>query len=552
MMSYAIDDSLIRALPDLSMIVQEDGMVQSYIGGRTLRIADLPADGTSVPLTTFFGEETTRDIKRLIRRVLKARRTVMCVIRVNDLERDLQISPHGVGRALLVLRNVGNTSENSSDAAATALSPPQVLERDEIFRIAQQMISDGRLLDRCVGLALVRLGRLPGLEKVLGRRHGEHLLQSAATGLERLSRKPAARGVPTLRTGRYSTDTLLAMIGPVYDRDALAPWTEDIRMAFAQPVDLGGRSYELDPSLGVVVAPADGTGLEQLLTRAEIALAEAVTTGQPVQFFCADMGLSSLARLDMHDEIRWALERQQFLLHYQPRVELCSGRVVGLEALLRWRHPSRGLLAPPSFIALVEATVHAEGIGRWVLDQACQDLRVLDEHGLAHIAISVNVSRRHFSSEGLVRHIDAAAAAAGVNQGRLALELTERTLAGELPIDTVIEPLRASGVRLVIDDFGSKPISLRRIADLPLLAVKMEAAMVRDIEWSAAARKLCAAAIDFARGLGVTVVAKNVENATQRDFLTARGCHEAQGLLFGAPEPLPAAIDKLRKSPRHS
>ncbi|MGB8327971.1 MAG: GGDEF domain-containing phosphodiesterase, partial [Steroidobacteraceae bacterium] len=523
-MSQSIEDSLIRALPELCMIVRDDGSVQTHMGGRSLGIAELEQVGETFTLAELFGQETTREIRQLMRRVLKTREPITYLLLHENHERELQITPHGVGRVFVVVRNVSADSERrGASRGQSAEAVHELLGRDAILELAHQAIADARLLDRRIGVVLVNLRRLPAIERAIGRAHSERLLEAAVFRVHRATRGSQSDRVQTPRVGRYAADTLLALVDAIPDRDAAGAVVDRLRAALAEPVTLNGREYELDPALGVVLVPGDGLELEELLGRAEVAMAEAIGRNASIEFFSDTVQLKSIARLDVHEEIGWAIERDQFELYYQPRIELASGRIVALEALLRWRHPTRGMLAPASFIEFVEATGHAERIGEWVLGKVCRDLNVLEARGLGALRISVNVSRRHFSSPLLAQHVRAAAAAANVALGRLELELTERMVSSDAAGLAAAVALRPAGMRLIIDDFGTAPISLRQLAELGLSAVKLDRSIVQGIDGTPDTQALCTAAVAVARSLQLTIIAEGVESPSQRDFLARQG-----------------------------
>ena len=258
-----------------------------------------------------------------------------------------------------------------------------------------------------------------------------------------------------------------------------------------------------------------------------------------LRFFNPAMQAQVMARTTLEADLRWALQHQEFVLHYQPQVD-AQGRTLGHEALLRWQHPMRGLVMPGSFIAAAESCGAIVPMGRWIMQAACQQLVTWANQADAQaLTIAVNVSARQFRQADFVAQVQAVLLQTGANATRLELELTESQLLDDVPgVIAKMAALRALGVRLSLDDFGTGYSSLAMLKRLPLNQLKIDQAFVRDMLADPQDAAIIRAIISMGESLSLEVIAEGVELAEQRDALRALGCHHFQGYLFGRPAPL--------------
>ena len=317
---------------------------------------------------------------------------------------------------------------------------------------------------------------------------------------------------------------------------------EKVRQAIGQPFALDGGEVLSTVSIGVAVSVAGEVAAEELLRRADTAMYEAKRAGRNgVRFFDPAAQQAMEARLAFEADLRSALPEGQLHLYYQPQVDR-EGRVFGAEVLLRWRHPVRGSVPPSAFIPVAEDSDLIVGIGRWVLEGACAQLKAWSaQPHLAPLQLSVNVSARQFRQPDFVAQVGAALQAHGVAPQRLKLELTESLVL--LNVDDAVakmQAIRALGVGLSMDDFGTGQSSLAYLIRLPLDQLKIDQSFVRELDSTGAGAVLVQTIIGMARSLGLSVVAEGVETPAQRDFLERSGCEHYQGYLFGRPVPLAA------------
>jgi EAL domain-containing protein (putative c-di-GMP-specific phosphodiesterase class I) len=294
-----------------------------------------------------------------------------------------------------------------------------------------------------------------------------------------------------------------------------------------------------------VIFPGDGTTPAQLLRNAAIAMDCAKENGRNnVQHYRPEMQLLAARRLELETELRGALERGEFEVYYQPRVQLSNGRVSGFEALLRWRHPRQGLLGPAEFIPILEDTGLIVAVGEWVLRTACQQIRSWQKMGIDSPPIAVNLSARQFHQRDLDSVVARIVAETGVDAAKLELELTESLLMRE-PEEAArtLHRLQHMGIRLAVDDFGTGYSSLAYLKRFPIAALKIDRTFVSDVTSNPGDAAITVAIVNLAHSLGMKVVAEGVETEEQLAFLNLHGCDEVQGYLFSPA--LPAAEAQL-------
>jgi len=310
-----------------------------------------------------------------------------------------------------------------------------------------------------------------------------------------------------------------------------------------------GRSFMVTGSIGVALFPADGQDAATLLRRADAAMYLAKDRGKNnVQVYTADLADTAARQFELETALRLALSRNELLLHYQPKIEIASGRMLGVEALVRWAHPTRGLVPPGDFIPLAEERGLIVPIGRWVIQAACRQIRDWRSAGFVAPSVAVNLSARQFVSDTLVEDLVHALALYGLAPPDLEVELTESVLmADPQRANEVLGQLHAMGVRISIDDFGTGYSSLSYLKRFPAHTVKIDRSFISGLPSDPDDTAITQAVIAMAHSLGLTVVAEGVETAEQLSLLRDLGCDEAQGYLLGRP--MPAADLQARLEP---
>jgi predicted signal transduction protein with EAL and GGDEF domain len=307
----------------------------------------------------------------------------------------------------------------------------------------------------------------------------------------------------------------------------------------AAPFELDGQEIHALASIGIAVFPDDGLEPAELLKNADLALYRAKAEGRGrLRFFEPEMDAQTRARRRLEWELRRALERQELVLHYQPQLDLGTDRLAGVEALVRWQHPERGLVPPGEFIPIAEASGLIRPLGAWVLREACRQAKVWADAGRP-LTVAVNLSPAQLRHPDILEAIDRALTESGLDPGLLELEITETLLmeGGESGMHRHVQALAARGIRLAIDDFGVGYSSLSYLKRLPVHKIKVDRSFVRDIGQDPEDEAVVRAIVTLGHALAKRIVAEGVETEAQMRFLRELGCDVIQGFLFGRPQP---------------
>jgi len=381
--------------------------------------------------------------------------------------------------------------------------------------------------DAAVWVAALDLDHFKYVNDTLGHGAGDEMLKVAATRLQ----MAVGRADTVARTG--GDEFVLVLPGRVDESEAAATMRA-VLQTLAEPLRLHGQELVMTGSAGLAAWPADGHDAATLVQHAEVAMYRAKDLGRnAVQFYTPAMNARARERMALEGALRSALHHGEFELYYQPQVDLETGWVVGLEALIRWRHPSMGMVRPDRFIHLAEETGLIVPIGAWVLRTACRQSRAWQHAGYGPLRIAVNLSARQFAQPGLVRDIARVLEETGLSPHCLEIELTESLVMEDVEgaIRTMGE-IKAMGVKLSIDDFGTGYSSLSYLRRFPVDVLKIDRSFVRDITISEDDAAMVAAIIELARGLRMRVIAEGVETEAQLDYLKRRGCDEVQGHVY--------------------
>ncbi|HMX11898.1 MAG TPA: bifunctional diguanylate cyclase/phosphodiesterase, partial [Burkholderiaceae bacterium] len=344
---------------------------------------------------------------------------------------------------------------------------------------------------------------------------------------------------------RLGGDEFVLLLPRLHDRDGARHAGDKLMQTLAQPVRLLGHDVTVTASLGVACFPADGDSVETLLQHADIAMYAAKDDGRNrLHFYTSDLHERLSAHLLLERELRRALTEGagELYLEYQPQIDLANGRVVGVEALLRWQHPTLGAIRPDRFIPVAEQSGLIDVVDRWVLAQACEQLRVWQMQGLPRLRVAVNISAQDFARPDFLPQVHAMLQDCGDLARQLELEITESLLMqGQAQVQQRLEALTRLGPTLALDDFGTGYSNLGYLKRLPLAKLKIDRSFVVDLPGRSEDEALVRAIVSMAHDLGLQVLAEGVETAAQRDFLTQLGCDQIQGWLV-APSLTPEAL----------
>jgi len=434
----------------------------------------------------------------------------------------------GTGRDITQQRVAEEQIRHMAHHDALTQLPNRVLLQDRIG----QAIADGKRNKKQFALLFIDLDRFKTVNDSLGHAIGDRLLQQVAARL-----LGCTRAADTV--SRLGGDEFVVLIGDLDRAESVRLVAHKVVQALARPIVLDDHSLQVTPSIGICVYPADGADVETLLRNADTAMYHAKQVGRNnYQYFTQAMNDVALARLELEGDLRQAVARGEFIVHYQPQINLASGAVVGVEALVRWRHPRRGVVAPGEFIAVAEETGLIGPLGEFVLREACAQARRWRELGHGELQVAVNCSARQFQDAAFVGLVQQVLSENALAASRLELEVTESVIVQQSDeVNARFHALGQMGVRISLDDFGTGYSSLSYLKSLPIHALKIDRSFVNDIDTDPDDAAIVNAVIAMAHTLGLIVVAEGIETAGQLAFLRTVDCELGQGYLISAAMP---------------
>lgn len=413
--------------------------------------------------------------------------------------------------------------------------------RETFNGLLRDAIDAAQRRDHRFAVLFIDLDRFKVINDSLGHEAGDLLLLEVANRL---------RGA--LRTSdvvaRLGGDEFVVILDQCGEIDAVQRIATELLAVLAEPMELAGHECHTTASIGIAMYPANGSDAQTLTKNADMAMYLAKEDGKNgYRFFSNEVKTQSIERLSLESALRRALEREQFSLNYQPKVDMETGQITGVEALLRWTHPDLGSISPAQFIPLAEETGLIVPIGRWVLNEACAQAMAWQRRGLLPLSMAVNLSPRQFADEHLLQDVDEALAASGMSPVLLQLEVTESMMMRNVGRALkVLDSIQSRGIRLAIDDFGTGYSSMSLMKHFPIDTIKIDRSFVRDLPQDSEDQAIAQAIISMGKALGMTVVAEGVENAEQEAFLRTHGCDEMQGFLVSKPLPARQMAELLR------
>ena len=451
--------------------------------------------------------------------------------------------------AVLVIALLTSIFDARLDARTAALADSLTLANEELTQLALHdtltglpnriLLADrisqamGKVAEQggCFSLMFIDLDGFKPVNDAFGHHVGDRLLREVALRL-----REQLRSQDTL--ARIGGDEFVLLVRLSEPDDAPQVATRQVSL-LAKSFRVDEHDLQISASIGIALYPGNGQSAEELLMNADAAMYHAKGGGKNgYSFFDVSMNTNARKQLQLLQDLRQALEHNQFRLHYQPKFDASNGKPVGAEALLRWEHPQQGLLQPDDFIELAEKTGLIIPIGEWVLNEACRQMRVWFDQGYSHWRIAVNLSALQFCYSGLVDSVVSALERNQLPANSLTLEITETTAMSDADASmTVLQKLSHMGVDLSIDDFGTGYSSLMYLKRLPANELKIDRGFVRDLEHDSDDAAIVSAIVALGQALGLRIVAEGVETDTQQSFLTTLGCDSLQGFLLGQPLP---------------
>ncbi|HTY92850.1 MAG TPA: EAL domain-containing protein [Steroidobacteraceae bacterium] len=550
--------ALLEALPDTIYIVDGNGILLEHITG-----AEQPAQSSLVGKT--LEEVIPADAARAARRSMTAPDARSAATYDFEVGRgpdrrcyETRLRPQSDGTLVVITRDI--TERRRTESRIKYLAYFDVLtglpNRQLLVREMSRAIRAAQQSSTLIALLYLDLDRFKRINDNLGHSVGDALLKAVARRLHQCIRptdvissanatRPPSRG----SVARLGGDEFVVLVTDLTDERQATTVADRIRDALAEPFECGGHRFVVTPSIGIALFPKDGSDIEDLLVKADMAMYKAKDQGRNGHaFYGESMAIRSLSRLELENDLRRAFDAGDFQLHHQPKIDLATGRVVGVEALLRWQHATRGWISPESFIPVAEESGLIVALGEWVLRETCRQLQRWAGTDLGHLTIAINVSVQQFAREDFVESVLRTLRQYDVRPELLELEITESLLLRNVDDTTAcMKRFRAAGLTLSIDDFGTGYSSLGYLRSFPVDALKIDRSFVKDLNAKGDGGAICAAIIALARELKLRVIAEGVENLEQVDFLRTHGCDQVQGYLFSAP--LPAAeLERLLRA----
>ncbi|HAK61477.1 MAG TPA: hypothetical protein DCO77_14045 [Nitrospiraceae bacterium] len=428
--------------------------------------------------------------------------------------------------------------------------PNRLLFQD---RLSQAIVQAERY-ERMSAMLFLDLDNFKRINDTFGHRIGDLLLKAVADRLKESVRDSdsVARqhaDILNVTVARQGGDEFTVLLSEVRKPQDVARVAQRFLDKLARPFLLDGHEVFITASIGIAIYAIDGKDFESLLKNADAAMYHAKGQGKNnYQFYKQSMNATALEKLELENDLRRALARKEFLLYYQPQIDVRTGEIVGMEALIRWQHPVRGLVSPADFIPLTEETGLIVPIGEWVLQTACKQSKAWQAAGFAPIPVSVNLSSRQFRQRVLLQTIEQAMDASGLDCRHIVLEITESVVMQEQEASrALLVELASKGLRLAMDDFGTGYSSLSNLKRFPIDAIKIDRSFVMDITTDPDDAAITKAIIAMGRSLNLNVIAEGVETEEQLAFLYQQGCHMIQGFLISRPVPMEEAAKLLAR-----
>ncbi len=536
--------AIIDAEPECVKVVAADGtLLQMNSAGLAMIEASRPEQVIGKPIFNLLKPEYRELFRAFAENVLRGNKGTMEfeIVGLKGTHRWLEthavLMPGDKGaapRMLSVTRDITDRkqSERRLKQLAHFDSLTDLPNRVQFIERLQQTMTEADRHERLVGVVFLDLDRFKYINDSLGHEKGDLLLREVAMRLSGAIR----RGDTVARLSGDEFALVLADMGHVDDAILVA---QKILEVFHQPFRVAGHDLYVTASLGITLYPFDDRSAQELLRNADVAMYRAKESGKNnYQFYVAEMTAKATERLSLENDLRSALERSEFSLHYQPIADCPSGRILGMEALLRWMHPTRGMISPAIFIPLAEETGYIIPIGEWVMRTACEQCRLWQKQGFSSLYVAVNLSSRQFHQKDLPASIYNIIQEIGFNPRNLVLELTEGLVMqqAEASVNTLRE-LKAMDIRISIDDFGTGYSSLSYLKRFPIDVLKIDQSFVQDIPGDADDAAIASTIITMAHSLGLKVVAEGVETEQQLNFMREHQCDAMQGYYLGKPLP---------------
>jgi predicted signal transduction protein with EAL and GGDEF domain len=535
--------ALIEALPDLIAFLRPDGLITQHLGGRNLPMLRGAGNLTGRPLEQILPAAAADLLRRLVRRALSTRMECEADFTVDTVAHHVRVLPQRPDRVLCMIKSLTAALPANPPADAQASG---VHDRRSFIQAFQNSVSDCLLRERPLALCLMYLEGVGEISRLVDFAVGDRMLAKM------LSRLPAS-GPPTDAVSWYFGQIGSVVIGAVIDgtddrnhvREIIAAATGALQL----PVPMGEARFHCSPRTGVALLGEDASRANLLFDQANAAMHEA-RRGEAgtVHFYSDTLRMLPTSRLDVERELRLAITTRQIRMRYVARHDLRTGRVIGVQAYIRWQHPLRGEIAPAEFLPIAAATGLAVELSRAALERLVADVGALRTAAGADVVISFAALRQHVSSGQLLQDCGDMAKTGQLDMHRLELRIAERTLAAMTHPERALQEMVALGARVFIDEFGGGYCSLAQLPLLPLAGLQIDRRLVVSASADSAAMRSCRAIIGLAKALDVTPVAAGIDAERTRQAMLELGCEQGLGDLY--PRITPASLTDARPLPR--
>lgn len=541
--------TLLQAIPDLILLLDHKGLIVEQI----TRVGDSNTaeiySGDGKMLEDFLPAEVARAAREHLQVSLTTGELQTFEYQIDGGQRtfEARLLPQAGDQTLMIMRDI--TQRRRSEERARELAyfddVTGLPNRRMFSRELRRGIRQAKRTNMMAAILYLDLDRFKRINDTLGHSVGDALLKAVATRLS-----ASVRPTDFLATGtskdflsgeisRFGGDEFVVLLTDIELDEQARAVASRIRRALTSPFNYEGRQFVVSSSIGVAMYPRDGSNVETLLMNADTAMYQAKSAGRnTVRFYEPEMNARALQRFELEDDLRRAIEENQFQLYFQPKHSIATGEVTGAEALLRWQHPQRGWIAPTKFIGLAEETGLIVPIGEWVISEACRQLRLWHDNGHSKLCVAVNISANQVSHGDVADSVMGAIWEHGIRPQCLELEITESLLIRDVrEAKGILRTFKDAGIRISIDDFGTGYSSLSYLRQFPLDALKIDRSFVQTMHVNPDDAALCGAIVAIGKKLGLKTIAEGVELEEQLDALRQSGCDEAQGYLFSGALP---------------
>lgn len=523
-------DSLIHALPDLVTFIRRSGVITRHLGGRGMAGVTDKGSLEGRRLDEVWGEAAAQLLLQMVRRALASRESVEGPFSDGARRFQARVEPVGPERVLCVIRSIGASgeSERPGDGAPREIR----IDRRGFLSRFQQSVADAALRERPLAICMIMLRGLNEIGRVIDFAIAEKVATAAMQRLEQVRLEDA--GGQQWYLGQLGEGLLAVVVEGTSGRELVRELAHALCDSLAEPLRLGDASFELSPCAGVAMLGHDATQPQALLDHARTAMLEARRSALPeVHFYSDTLRAQPFLRLDFERELREAIAADQLSLRYAARHDFASGRLVAIQAYLRWIHPLRGDVRPAEFLPVAESTGLSTPLSRWALGRLRRDLGALRAMIGPQVRVSFGALRHHLSSDTLAADVEEFLASGELAPGTLELRIAERTVAGLSTPDRTLGRLAELGAFLVVDEFGRGFTSLARLVHLPVQALQVDRSFVTTIDEDPAALRICQAVARLAGAFGLTPVATGIDSERDCERMRQAGFEQGLGDLYG-------------------